>query len=516
MKKELTGICAMTFAIGVLLMGCKGSTISDSSNKQDSKGQFTPSVILTYQAEEAAFTGNVKAVESSSASNDSIPSGYTGSGYVDGFFEDSDTCIFTVEVPETNFYDLNFVSASTGGEKYNYISVDQEEVGTVYIAESEYTDSVLQHIYLTEGMHEITIRKYWGWIYLDRLEITDSEPVDESIYDVSAPLCNPDASEETKRLYSYLCDIYGSKILSGQTCDKGPYGKEMQVIKKTTGKMPAVLAMDFMDYTPSRVANGTQGYTTEYAIDFWNSGGIVAFHWHWTTPQKYITGEWSGSFYKENTNIDLAKIMNGEDEEGYELLMQDVDVIAEQLKTLQEAKVPVLFRPLHEASGGWFWWGASGPEAYKKLYIAIYDKLTHEYGLNNLIWVWNGQDADWYPGDEYVDIIGEDIYPGERVYTSQIAAYLNAAQNYSEERKLVYMTENGCVFDPELAKRDGAMWGMWCTWQGEFVAKNIAIFSLSEQYTEESMLIKAYEDEDVVTLEDIPDLTAYPIREAFQ
>ena len=157
MKKELTGICAMTFAIGVLLMGCKGSTISDASNEQESKGQFTPSVILTYQAEEAAFTGNVKAVESSSASNDSIPSGYTGSGYVDGFLEDSDTCIFTVEVPETNFYDLNFVSASTGGEKYNYISVDKEEAGTVYIEESEYTDSVLQHIYLTEGTHEITI-----------------------------------------------------------------------------------------------------------------------------------------------------------------------------------------------------------------------------------------------------------------------------------------------------------------------------------------------------------------------
>lgn len=115
-----------------------------------------------------------------------------------------------------------------------------------------------------------------------------------------------------------------------------------------------------------------------------------------------------------------------------------------------------------------------------------------------------------------MDIIGEDIYPGERVYSSQISAYLNAAQNYSTERKLVYMTENGCVFDPELARRDGAMWGMWCTWQGEFVAKSMAIYALNEQYTEESLLIKAYEDEDVVTLEDLPDLTTYPIREAFE
>lgn len=127
--------------------------------------------------------------------------------------------------------------------------------------------------------------------------------------------------------------------------------------------------------------------------------------------------------------------MDGEDKEGYDLLMADIDAIAEQLLILKEAKVPVLFRPLHEASGGWFWWGASGPEAYKELYRLLYDRLTNEYGLDNLIWVWNGQDAEWYPGDEYVDIIGEDIYPGERVYQSQIASYLNAATNYSTENK---------------------------------------------------------------------------------
>ena len=188
-------------------------------------------------------------------------------------------------------------------------------------------------------------------------------------------------------------------------------------------------------------------------------------------------------------------------------------MIAQQLTILRDNGVPVLFRPLHEASGGWFWWGAADAESYKKLYITMYEKFTKEYGLNNLIWVWNGQDARWYPGDEYVDIIGEDVYPGEHVYTSQISKYLNAATNYSEEPKLVYMTENGCIFDPDLAIRDGAMWGMWSTWQGEFVAKSTAIHTLSEQYTEESMLRKAYEHEAVVTLDELPDLKNYPIRE---
>ena len=53
---------------------------------------------------------------------------------------------------------------------------------------------------------------------------------------------------------------------------------------------------------------------------------------------------------------------------------------------------------------------------------------------------------------------------------------------------------------------------MWCTWQGDFVVKSMAITALSEQYTEESMLKKVYADEDVITLSDLPDLTTYPIR----
>lgn len=493
-------------AMGAVTAGCSAGKDTGQPKGEGSSADFVQTTIGIYEAEEAVFSGNVQI-----AANP-VKEGYSGTGYVEGFEADTDSCTFTVTVPETGFYDLNFVSASSGGEKHNYVSIDGISAGTVYVEESGFTDSGLTRVYLEAGEHEVSLSKYWGWISLDYLEVLTSVPIDNSIYEVNAGLCNPNASDEAKRLYSYLCDIYGEKFLSGQFCDTGQNGKEFQVIKGATGRTPAVLGLDFMEYTPSRVENGSKGMATEFAINFWENGGIVTFCWHWNAPSKYLTGQWYSGFYKEYTNIDLAKIMNGEDTEGYDLLMKDIDAIAEQLLILKEAKVPVLWRPLHEASGGWFWWGASGPEAYKQLYILLYERLTNEYGLDNLIWVWNGQDAAWYPGDEYVDIIGEDIYPGERVYNSQIDAYLNAAVNYSTETKLVYMTENGCVFDPELAKRDGAMWGMWCTWSGEFVAKDVAIFTLSEQYTEESMLIKAYEDEDVVTLESLPDLKTYEIR----
>ncbi len=489
--------------IGLLTLSLAGC---GSKEQKKEKEDFVPEILSSYEAEDGSFSGGVGVAKNPSKT------GYSGTGYVEGFAKDEDSWSISIEVAETGHYDLNFVSASAGGEKHNYVDVDGERIGTVYVEEASFTDSILEGVYLEAGSHQVTLSKYWGWILLDKLEVMTSEPIDQDIFNVSGKLSNPNSSEITQRLYSYLCDIYGEKFLSGQTCDTGQYGKEFQVIKNTTGKTPAIIGLDFIECSPSRVEHGSKSYATKFAIDFWESGGIVTFCWHWNAPTKYLTGTWYSGFYKEHTNIDLAKIMNGEDEEGYQLLMQDMDVIAKELLELKEAGVPILFRPLHEASGGWFWWGNAGAEAYKKLYICMYEKYTKEYELDNLIWVWNGQDADWYPGDEYVDIIGTDIYPGEKVYTSQAAAFRDIVKNYPAEAKPIYMTENGCIFDPELARRDGAMWGMWCTWGGEFVAKDVVIHTLSEQYTEEYMLKKAYLDEDVITLEDLPDFGEYPIR----
>lgn len=507
MRRSFIAVLAVTVLAGSL-SGCGSNNAQETATEPDTQpvDNFIPEVVGVYEAEDADLKGNAK-----SASNSE---GYSGTGYVTGFSEEGDACLFRITMEQAGFYDLAFSTASSD-YKENYVSVDGEAIGTIATESKAFSQSVLTRVYLEEGTHEIEVAKYWGWIDLDNLTVLTSEPMDSSIYEVSAELVNKNATENTKRLMSYLADNYGRNILSGQYSPDGMFGKEYAVVKDATGQTPAVLGLDFIEYSPSRVANGSSSKTTDYAISYWQAGGIVTFCWHWNAPEKYLTKEWYRGFYADATNIDLAKIMNGEDEEGYQLLMEDIDAIAKQLLILQDAGVPILWRPLHEASGGWFWWGASGAEAYKKLYILLYDKLTNEYGLNNLIWLWNGQNSEWYPGDEYVDIIGEDIYPGEHVYTSQINKYLEAV-NYTSKRKMVVLSENGCVFDPKLAVRDGAMWGFWCTWGSEFVAKDIAINKYSEQYTEKDKLKEFYENEVVITLDEIPNLTTYPIREELQ
>jgi len=498
--------------------GMGGETDTDLDKEEDKAGtdtdaeesvscledNYDPGFSIIIEAEEAQFTGNVKV--------ENKKHGYTGSGYLTGIQEDSDIVTFTIKVPGTGAYDLNFRSVGNTGYKENNIYIDGEYIGIAKVDGDEFTDSFLEKIYLETGEHEITMKKSWGWIFLDHLEIIASGPVDRSIYEVSSELVDPKASESAKRLMKFLVDSFGNKVISGQYSNGGLNGKEFKAIYDGTGKYPAMLGLDFIEYTPSRVAFGSKGNDVEHAIEFDKEGGIVTFAWHWNAPEPYLPNRqdqpwWSG-FYTRATNIDLMKIMNGEDEEGYNLLIRDIDAIAKELKILEAADVPILWRPLHEASGGWFWWGASGPEPYIELYKLLFDRLSNHHDIHNLIWVWNGQGRDWYPGDEYVDIVGTDLYPGERVYSSQAASFNELLDWLDKSRKIIALTENGCIFDPDLAFRDNAIWSYFGTWSGEFVILNNT-YTLSEKYTETDMLIKAYTSDKVLTLDELPNLKSY-------
>lgn len=455
---------------------------------------------VVYEAEEGTLLGAAKVGTAGDVS------------YVDGITKDGDGVEVAIHIEETGFYDVSIYGKSSGGDyKENFVAVDGESMGMAVMEGKEYADSIISRVYMEAGDHTVSVTKSWGWVMIDSVKIKPADDIDPNRFKVEPVLVNPNASDNAKRLMTYLCDIYGTDILSGQYCDSGMYGHENATIWKATGKYPAILGLDLIEYTPSRVEHGSSSQAVEYAIEYWDAGGIVTFCWHWNAPTKYITGQWYSAFYEHSTNINLKSIMNGADNAGYELLMADIDAIAVQLQRLEDAGVPVLWRPLHEASGGWFWWGASGAEAYKELYILLYDRLTNEYGLDNLIWVWNGQDKDWYPGDEYVDIIGEDIYPGEKVYTPQTAKYLDVL-DYTDANKMIILSENGCLFDPDIAIRDGAMWGSFGTWGGEFVSSSDTLYIYSEKYTEEYMLKKVYEHEHVITRDELPNLKNYPLR----
>lgn len=451
----------------------------------------------TYEAENGKLSNDMSVISGGNAS---------GGKSVGKFESDRSYCQIKINVPSDGIYDIVIRSMGIGGPKENDIYTDGKKVGTFTSENNKFSDYTVSAVSLTKGDHNIHIIKSWGWIELDKITVKTGAKISNSTYNITSSLVNKNSTANTKKLYSFLKDSYGKYVITGQQCDGGINGNEFKAIKNLTGDYPALLGLDMMDYTPSRTALGASSSAVEKAIEFANKGGIVTFCWHWNAPTEYLNSTanspdgWWGGFYTQSSKFDIAKVMNGQDAKGKKLLDRDIKEIAKQLKRLEKAGVPVIWRPLHEGSGGWFWWGAKGSDAYKKLWKYLYKELTNTYGCNNLIWVYNGQSADWYPGDEYVDIVGEDIYPGNHVYDPQVSRFRQAI-NYGSKTMITALTENGCIFDIDSAVSINALWSWFMTWGGEFTVNGS---NYSEKYTEKSVIKKMYASKYSLTLGSLP------------
>lgn len=428
---------------------------------------------------------------------------------------------FEVEFPAEGSYDLNVVSAADQEGTKASITIDGNAFTSFDINSLKFDNNSALKVLIGEGKHTIGFKTQSVPIYIDKITITAAQKIDMADYEVNRTLCNPNASEETRRLYNFLCDSYGNYIISGQYAadNNGLDSREFIDINQKLGDYPAIMGLDMIELSPSRVLNNSAGgyKAIQNAKDWYlNHNGIVTMCWHWNAPEPYIGGDlgaWWEGFYKEHTNISLTKILNGDDPEGYDLLIRDIDSIACYLQELDDYHVPILWRPLHEGGGDpkwnnpWFWWGSSGADSYKELWKLMYDRITNYHGVNNLIWVWNGQNAAYYPGDEYVDIIGYDVYGEKEDYSSK-KWYYDYTKSCAGENKICAMTENGILFDPDAAMADGTRWAWFATWNGEFTIKDM---ELPGEYTSMEMWEKIYSSDKVLTLSELPDLKSYPL-----
>ena len=316
----------------------------------------------------------------------------------------------------------------------------------------------------------------------------------------------PNASPEAQALLTYFHDVSGKNMLSGQQegwRGTNELGFELQHIQQHTRKLPAILGLDAMNLTTGRRGRQAEGRNPamQAALDWYiKRNGIVAFCWHWHAP----VGQ--RAFYTKETAFDAARAATPGTPE-YAGIVRDLDAVAEQLKLLQAAQVPVLWRPLHEANGRWFWWGAAGPEACKKLWRLMFERFTTHHGLTNLIWVFSpGASidlADWYPGDAYVDLIGQDHYPldGNHGAAKEIYDELLALGGST---KLIGMSENGPIPAPALVTREKVDWLFFITWSG----KELTNFNSPEELKE------FYHHPHVANLNDLPQLQNYSFKPA--
>jgi mannan endo-1,4-beta-mannosidase len=292
-----------------------------------------------------------------------------------------------------------------------------------------------------------------------------------------------------------------------------------------TGKYPALKGFDLIQlpYDGAPYYGGKE--QIDEAIEWWegkNNGrklltdsaihGIVALCWHWRAGE-------SEDFYTDRTGFRIPW-KNGELDTAsneFKEIEADLEKVSELLKILHEKDIPVLWRPLHEASGGWFWWGASGAAAYKALWEYVYKYLTNTKNLNNLVWVWNGQSEGWYPDPRTVDIASYDVYDGARNYSSQKAQFYKTAGMVSgAASRIVALSENGSIPDPDKCETEGAMWSWFMTWNDGSGSQQGAThqdnFWTGEYHNESNHKRKVYTHERVITLDEVPDLTEYRLE----
>ncbi len=460
--------------------------------------------------------------------------GYSGSGYVTSISADGDSLRFEVETTGA-FVEIRLAVAGGGRFAQTEVFVDGELLeddlsgATRGEASGAFQETVFGAGRLAAGTHTITVRGTRDVDYLRLVPTTYPGP--EA---VPAVLSDPEATDAAKSLFAFLLSEYGQHVLSAQQdiYQGTPRTAEIDYVTDVTGKVPAIGGFDLIEYSPTRVECGTgrsdwPAEWVEWAQSGGENEGIVNLMWHWNAPTDlYDTDcngpdeagtdrQWYSGFYTRGTSFDFAAALaEGPGGERYDLLLRDIDAIAAQLRTFADADVPVLWRPLHEAGGGFFWWGARGPEPLVELWRLLYDRLTVEHDLHNLIWVWtyqptgDGSDPlDWYPGDDYVDVVGVDVYSDDPETLTR--GPWNTLQGAYGGRKLTALTESGTLPDMEDATDRGVWWSWFNVWNS--TTSNPPDFIRG---IDPARLARIYNSDVVLTRDELPDWRSYVLPTA--
>lgn len=322
---------------------------------------------------------------------------------------------------------------------------------------------------------------------------------------INAEPVSPNSSPEAKALLEFFQDITGKYLLTGQHNYPDTKDYNTRFAYQYIGKTPVIYSQDMgfadkdsYDYYKARPA------IVKEAIRQHKKGAIVTLCWHAVPP----TADEPVTF-KPLTGADpnkLESVQGKLTEKQYEDLLKpgtelnkrwlaQIDTVAFYLKQLQEANVPILWRPYHEMNGSWFWWGGhyKGEFKTRDLYKAMFDRYVNYHKLNNLIWVWNvdrihneeTEHKHYFPGLEYVDILSLDVYGND--YKQK---YYESIQNLAQGKPTV-LGEVGNPPSLEIIEKQ-PNWSYWVIWAG--MVRNASKTQYNEYDLNEKVL---FQEDDV-------------------
>jgi len=285
---------------------------------------------------------------------------------------------------------------------------------------------------------------------------------------------NPNASAQVKKVLTYLQNLGGQGILSGQLSmlneqvnDTSP--RERYHMARNGNRMPAVYASNFGDW-PMKYQDSII-HTIEHKWAKANGQQILKLCWHMVQPDSpEDSGYAAMSHFSASSPYPTWKIdsiltpgtaLNTE----YMVRLKRAGMY---LKQLDSAGIPVIWRPFHENNGAFFWWGQQ--PRFKDLWKHMYAYYTDSLKLNNLIWAYSmcyfGDGDRWidslYPGHKYADLLGVDIYAGS--YGQDYHPWIYQTLLSKAEGRPIAITENGTMPNVPVLKYTQPKWTFFCTW----------------------------------------------------
>jgi mannan endo-1,4-beta-mannosidase len=231
--------------------------------------------------------------------------------------------------------------------------------------------------------------------------------------------CDTLATAETKALYRNLRELAKTKVLFGHQDDLA-YGVHWwdesgrSDVKETAGSYPAVYGWEIGNIAGERNLDSVSFAKMKGWIkEGYERGGIITISWHEHNPA-------TGGTAWDTSGKAPSQVLPGGSK--HEFWKKNLDMVADfmlDLKGPDDEPIPVVFRPYHEHTGSWFWWGAGSctPEEYKQLWQFTVHYLRDEKNLHNLLYAYStdfiGSEEEYlerYPGNEYIDILGFDDY----------------------------------------------------------------------------------------------------------
>ena len=284
------------------------------------------------------------------------------------------------------------------------------------------------------------------------------------------------ATRQTVNLYHHLRTLSQKGIMFGHQDDLAygvgwKYVPGKSDVKEVTGDYPAVYGWELgrleMD-NPVNIDSVPFDKMKGFIKDSYNKGGVITISWHLNNP---LTGK---TAWDPAPGTVASILPGGEKNKLYKSWLDKVATFVLSLKGKNGELIPMIFRPFHELNGNWFWWGKEHctPEEFKKLYRFTVSYLRDTKNVHNLLYAYNTdrfaskeEYLEKFPGEEWTDVVGFDIYQRENgeaaneQFVKDADRMLTTLEEIAKEKnKIPALTEFGYAQVPDSTWWTKVLW----------------------------------------------------------